>query len=461
MIDEKNIQNAIYELCVLANTTLNDDVFCKISDAYKTESCEDAKQALGLILKNAKMAALKKMPLCQDTGQVLVFAKAKEFAKNFSDIVNQSIAKAYEENYFRKSIVKNALFDRINTKTNTPCVLYTEIADIEGIELSLLVKGAGSENVCAVEMISPTASQEDVIDTVLNIVKRAGSKGCPPYFIGIGIGGTIDYATVLSKKALLLEKDIDENHKNLSLKIKNAINELKIGAAGLGGDSTALDVKIISDFTHIACMPVAVTINCHSSRHYKCLINNDKIVLQTPQKVFDYETQEEDFSDFVKINTDEIDRIRNLKKGQKVLLSGEIYSARDAAHKRIVEMLENSAELPFDLKNKIIFYAGPCPCKGDCVVGSIGPTTASRMDKFALKLYENGVLATIGKGERSLNIEKATKNFDSIYFTMIGGIACYLSEKFIKKELVAFEDLGAETIYKFQIKELPLRVEFN
>lgn len=475
MIDSKNIEEALYNLCVEANTRLSDSVLTKLSDAYNAETSADAKHALALILKNAQMASEKKMPLCQDTGQVLVFAKIGQECRieNLNDSINKGVARAYEENFYRKSVVKNAVFDRANTKTNTPCVIYHEIVDGNTLEIEILIKGAGSENVSVIEMLSPTATEDEISNFVVTAVKKAGAKACPPYFIGVGIGGTIEYAGLLSKKALLLDENIDKNHDDLAEKIKNAINQSNIGAAGLGGPSTALDLKILTDFTHIACMPVAVTINCHSSRHAKCVINANgniekgkDIVKSKRQKAKSGENTFgilplafcSESSDFIKVDTSEVEKLKSLKAGDNVLLSGEIYTARDMAHKRLVEMLKNGEQLPFDLKNSIIFYAGPCPSSPDCVVGSIGPTTSSRMDKFAPVLYQNGVLATIGKGERSADVEKSIKETSGLYFTVIGGIACYLSEKFLKKELIAFEDLGPEAIYRFEVKDLPLRL---
>ena len=503
MISSEIIENAVYDLCVEANTVLSEDVFSKILNAYNSEQNPDAKQALQLILQNAQMAYSKKMPLCQDTGQVLVFVKIGEQCQveNLEKSINKAVSKAYEENFYRKSVVQNSLFNRTNTKTNTPCIIYTELTQGKELEFNLLIKGAGSENVSEIAMLSPTATQDEILEFVVSVVKKAGDKGCPPYFIGVGIGGTMEYAGILSKKALLL---IDtplpqpsyrlcrypplygsffaykkscrkgrggelEEHKIFAEKIKAAINELKIGAAGLGGTSTALDVKILTDFTHIACMPVAVTINCHSLRHAKCVIgaNGEQKGKRKKEKAGEMHKTIQPFNpstiqptNYIQINSSDIEQLKSLKQGQKVLLSGEIYTARDMAHKRLVELIENGEKLPFDLKDKIIFYAGPCPCAENCVVGSIGPTTSSRMDKFAPTLYKNGVLATIGKGGRSEEVEKTAKQVGGLYFTVIGGISCYLSEKFIRKELVAFEDLGAEAVYRFEVKDLPLRLVF-
>lgn len=457
MNNSKNIEKVVYDLCVQANTELPQDVYKKILNAFNKETNEDAKNVLSLILQNADMASVKKMPLCQDTGQVLVFVKGKCFPEGLKESINNGIQKAYEENYFRKSVVKNALFDRTNTKTNTPCIIYTEISDNEELEIELLLKGGGSENVCDIKMLSPTASEDEIIDYVVSVIKNAGSKACPPYFIGVGIGGTMEYAGLLSKKALCQNENIDENHKNLAKKIQNAVNKLQIGPAGLGGNHTALDVKILTDFTHIACMPVAVTINCHSSRHAKW---SEGKIEKKQQETENKTHRLVDLSTYQPIHSSKTEKIRTLKQGENILLSGEIYTARDMAHKRLLEMMERGEKLPIDLKDKIIFYAGPCPCEGDCVTGSIGPTTAARMDKYAPIFYKNGVLATIGKGDRSEEVKKAIRETNGVYFTAVGGVACYLAEKFISKELIAFEDLGTEAIYKFEVKDLPLRVGF-
>lgn len=479
MINEKLIKSAVYNLCIEANTVLSDDVFAKILDAYNSETEKEAKRALGLILQNAKLSSEAKKPLCQDTGQVLVFVRAggKCVPSNINEIINNAVAKAYEENFYRKSMVYDAVFNRTNTKTNTPCVIYTELTDKDEIEIELLLKGGGSENVCDATMLSPSATQDDIVEYVVSVVKKAGSKGCPPYFLGIGIGGTIDYAAVLSKKALLLEKNIDQDHQNLAQKIMTAVNDLKIGPLGMGGNATVLDVKILTDFTHIACMPVAITTNCHSSRHVKCVIKDNQITSFPQNKVKNYKSEEQDFSDYIKVDASDINKLKSLKQGDKVLLSGELYTARDAAHKRLVEIMQKGGKLPLDLKDKIIFYAGPCPDRkispkdkgqniypcpdrcNDCSINSIGPTTASRMDKFAPALYEKGVLATIGKGERSQEVTKAIKESHRLYFTAFGGIACFLSGRVIKKELIAFEDLGTEAIYKVVVNDLPLRLE--
>lgn len=468
MISAKTIEKAAFDLCIEANTVLCDSVFEKIQSAYKNEKNIDAKQALQLILNNAKLSYEKKMPLCQDTGVVLIFLKIGNHVKleKVQTPINAGVQKAYEQYYFRKSIVKDGFFDRTNTKTNLPVVIYPEFVEGNSLEIELLVKGGGAENMSATAMLSPTANEDDIVNFVVNTVKKAGSKPCPPIFLGLGIGGTMDYAAILSKKALLLDKNIDEAHENLAKRIEKEVNALEIGAAGYGGNSTALDVKIMSDFAHIASMPVALTVNCHSSRHAKCVIKdeigeNDKIITVEQNKIKNYKAGAEDFSDFIRVNASDISAMKKLKTGDKVLISGEIYTARDAAHKRLVSMIEKGEKLPFELKNSIIFYAGPCPCKESEVIGSVGPTTSSRMDKFAPILYEKGVFATIGKGERSIELQTTVKKVGGLYFTVIGGIACLLSGKVLKKTTIAFEDLGTEAICKLEVRDLPVKVCYS
>ncbi len=431
MTTDNSIKKAIYDMCIQANTRLPEYVFDKLLFEY--EKTKD--KQIALILKNAQMACEKNMPLCQDTGQVLVFVKgsAKLLPDNLNDLINEAVKKAYEDNFYRKSVVGNA-FTRINTQTNTPVIIYTEIVPNDFIEINLMIKGAGSENISSIEMLSPTANEEDVKNVIIENIKKMGEKGCPPYFVGVGTGGTMDYAAVLSKKALMIENN----------------NKSKLESDIINSEKNILDINILSDFTHIACMPVAISINCHSKRYSKCRINkNGKISLDKRIcKNFDYI---ENGSNKLKIHTSEIDKLKNLKIGQEILLSGEIYTARDMAHKRLVEMIKNNESLPIDLKNKIIFYAAPCPKIDGKIENSIGPTTSARMDKYAQILYDNGICAVIGKGERN-------KDIKGLYLTCQGGIACYLAQCVKSSETVAFDDLTPEAVCKLEIENFPLRV---
>src|SRR5574344_627583 len=461
MINQKTIENAIFDLCKNANTILPNSVFKCLQEALAKETSKDAKQAIELILKNAKIAFEKQMPLCQDTGIVIVFVKIpnKIEVENLNTAINNGVKKAYKNCFFRKSTVKNAFFDRTNTKTNLPIIIYPEFSKGRNLELEVLIKGGGAENMSQTAMLSPTSDEKDIIDFVVKSIQKAGSKPCPPLFLGIGMGGTMEYAGILSKKALCLDKNIDEKHQKLAEKIKKEVNSLNIGVAGFGGCNTVLDVKILSDFLHIASLPVALTINCHSSRHAKCSINKDNKISRFSQNlVKNFNPKPQNVSDYKKIKSSDISALKKLKIGDKVLLSGEIYTARDAAHKRLTEMIKNGRNLPFELENSMIFYAGPAPAKPNSVIGSIGPTTSSRMDKYATLLYDKGVLATIGKGERSNDIKSSIKKNNAIYFTVIGGIASLLADKICKKITGAFEDLGTEAIFKLEIKALPVCV---
>ena len=449
VISTELIKEAIYKLCFEANTCLDDRIYSKILNAYNKTNDEVLKS----ILQNAKIAYDKKLPLCQDTGQVIVFIEIGQnvhlTGELLENAVNSAVSKCYDENFFRKSVVKNSVFDRTNTKDNTPAIIYTKIIEGDSINISVLIKGAGSENKSRLEMMLPTSSEEEIVNKCNELIISAGKNACPPMFIGIGIGGTSDKATIISKEALVKE-DFSNEELSLAEKIKNKVNEQT-------SQNYVLDVKVSTTSTHIACMPVAITINCHSDRTSSCTITENKITYNHKTPTFielkngNNEKQE--------IFVNEVGKIRNLKQGEEVFLSGKIYIARDMAHKKLKEMLDKGENLPFDIKDSIIFYAGPCPNKDVEIIGSVGPTTASRMDKYAVELYDKGLLATIGKGERNQAVKNAIERNNAKYFTVTGGIAALLSDKVNKKEILAFEELGAEALYSIEVEKLPVKVE--
>lgn len=457
-ISTELIKKAVYKLCYDANICLNEEVYSKVLNAYKTIDRIETKNILKSILQNAKIAYEKKRPLCQDTGQVIVFVEIGQNVKltgNYiEDEINSAVEQCYKDNFFRKSVVLNSVFDRTNTKSNTPAIIYTKIVEGNDISLKVLIKGAGSENKTKLEMMLPTSSEKEVIKCCGDIVLSAGENSCPPMFIGIGIGSTADKASIMSKQALI-KNDFSEDEKKLANKIKDYINTK---APIKYSDSYVLDVKVLTSATHIACMPVCVTINCHSDRTAECYITNENIEYKnTVPQFINFEVEDK----LKEIEADDIESIKALKKGEEILLTGEIYVARDMAHKRLNELLISGQDLPFNLENKIIFYAGPCPNKPNEVIGSIGPTTASRMDKYAVSFYNQGIIATIGKGSRSKEVEDVIKKNGVKYFTVTGGIAALLAEKVVSSEIVAFENLGAEAVYKLQVKKFPLRVELG
>ena len=440
------IKSAVYKLCFEANTCLDDRVYSKILSAYNSSN----DKILKTILQNAKISYETKKPLCQDTGQVIVFVELGQNVKltgEFMDnAINSAVEECYFENFFRKSVVENAIFDRTNTKTNTPAIIYTKIVEGDEVKIKVLIKGAGSENKSKLEMMLPTASEEEIIACCGDLILSAGENACPPMFIGIGIGGTSDKASILSKEVLVKE-EFSNKEKDLAQKIKNYVNSKS-------RNNYVLDVKLKSIATHIACMPVAITINCHSDRTSSCTIKNGEI---NYEHQIPYFINFEDSEDIKEVFANDIETIKSLKQGEEVLLTGEIYVARDMAHKRMLE----ADTLPIDIKDKIIFYAGPCPNKPNEAIGSVGPTTASRMDKYAVELYNKGLLATIGKGSRSEDIKTAIKQNNAKYFTVIGGVAALLSDKVKNSEIIAYKDLGAEALYKLQVEKFPIKVELS
>ncbi len=441
IISTQTIKEAVYKLCFEANTCLDNRVYSKILAEYnKTND-----KVLKAILQNAEIAYNKKLPLCQDTGQVLVFVEIGQQVQLqgefLNDAINSAVENCYIENFFRKSVVKNAIFDRTNTKNNTPAIIYTKIIQGDDVKIKVLIKGAGSENKSKLEMMLPTASEYEIIEKCSELILSAGKNSCPPMIVGIGIGGTADKASVLSKEVLVTD-DFSQEEIELAEKIKNHVNKK---------ENLVLDIKLKSIATHIACMPVSITINCHSDRFSSCTINNNEITYHHQKPDF---ISIEDNEAAKEVFTDDIETIKSLKEGEEILLTGSIYVARDMAHKRMLE----AKELPIDIKNKIIFYAGPCPNSPDRVIGSIGPTTAGRMDKYAVELYDKGLLATIGKGDRNIEVQNAIKRNNAKYFTVIGGVAALLADTIKKKEIIAYEDLGAEALYYIEVEKLPIKI---
>ncbi|MBQ9245689.1 fumarate hydratase [bacterium] len=453
------IKDAVFNLCINANTSLDLNVYEKIYNAYQMADNIETKNILGSVLQNAKTASEKQCPLCQDTGQVIVFINIGQDVNLTGDFiekaVNDGVEQAYKQGYFRKSVVKDALFDRKNTSTNTPAIIYTKYNEGSDIEIGVIIKGGGSENKSLTKMLMPTLNIDEITEAIGEMILSAGVNACPPMFVGVGIGGTIDKAAIESKK-VFLENDFLAQEKELAINIKEYVNAK---APKLYNNFYVLDIKIHSFATHIASMPVAISINCHSDRLSKCIIKDNKIVFF--HKIPEYKNIETNTVISKEIKTEDVSSIRGLKEGENILLTGEIYVARDMVHKKFEEIINSGQELPIDIKDRIIFYAGPCPSKPGEIIGSIGPTTASRMDKYAVKLYEMGLMGTIGKGDRNSKVAETIKKNNAKYFTVTGGIAALLAEKVKKSEVIAFEDLGAEALYKLYVEKFPVRVEIG
>lgn len=455
-IFSEKITLAVEKLCFDACTCLNSGIYDKILSAYHISSGEE-KKFLKNILINAEISFNKKKPLCQDTGQVIVFVQTGNNVTIKGDLledaINKGIEQAYKKGYFRKSVVRNAVFNRVNTNTNTPGIIYTKITEGDTVELSVLIKGAGSENKSKLEMMLPVSSEEEIVEKCSDLILQSGENSCPPMFIGICAGASADMA-MLGSKQVFVSDYFSSAEIDLAERIKASVNKK---SKSILKNSYVLDVKFKSLPTHIACMPVAITLNCHSDRISKCTISEKEIIHYHKIPAFVKFPQEEE--NLKSVDSNDTDTLKTLSVGDSVLLSGEIIVARDAAHKRLYELIKNNKKLPFELKNKIIFYAGPCPAKPGEISGSIGPTTASRMDKFAQCFYSAGIMATIGKGNRSKETAEYIRKSGGRYLSAQGGIAALLSEKILKSEIIAYEDLGAEAIYRLTVKDFPVKVE--
>ncbi len=458
-LDTKIIKQAVYRLCYDANTRLNYRIYARLLSAYQNTNDINIKLYLAAILKNAKLANKNKRPLCQDTGQVIVFVSIGQEVslkgELLSKVINEAVAECYTDNFFRKSVVKDALFDRDNTKDNTPVIIYTDIVAGDEMKIDVLIKGAGAENKSKAQMLLPSSDKEDIIAFIGDTILESGLSSCPPLFIGVGIGGTLDQACVLSKKALFIDHNESKEKEHFASRILEYVT--KKAPDGFAGNYV-LDIGVKTAQTHMACLPVCVTLSCHSSREASCVIKDSQIqYLKVDYDLF--EIEDASYKDFIEINTKDVEKIKKLKKNQNVLLSGEIIVARDAAHKRLSEIFEKGGDMPFKIKDSVIFYAGPCPSTPDEIIGPIGPTTASRMDSFAPFLYDLGMLATIGKGERNEKVKESIRKNSGVYFSVGGGIASLLANTVKKAEIIAFEDLGAEAIYRLQVEKLPVKVE--
>ncbi|SFV66074.1 Fumarate hydratase class I, aerobic [hydrothermal vent metagenome] len=441
--------------------------------AYQKEKNIVTKDAISQILINSKMAAISNRPICQDTGMVNVFVEVGmdidwDTDLSLDEMINEGVRKAYQNNKnpLRKSIVKNPLFSRENTKDNTPAIIHTTLVKGNKLKFFISAKGAGSENKAKFTNLNP---DDNLSDWVVNEVINMGAGWCPPGIISIGVGGSSEKAMLLAKKGLYetinIQEIINNGAKNkteaLRLELYNKINNLGIGAQGLGGSTTVLDVKINTFPTHAASLPIAIIPNCAATRHIHFSLDGKGIATLPEVNIDDYPNLEFNTHSYKKINLDNITKqeTKNWKIGETLLLSGTIFTARDAAHKRIKTLLDNGKKLPINLKDKFIYYVGPVDAVNDEVIGSAGPTTATRMDKYTnMILKDIGVIGMIGKAERGKNTIKEIKKNQAVYLIAVGGAAYLISKAIKKAKVIAFDDLGMEAIYKLEIKDFPVTV---
>ncbi len=443
--------------------------------AYEKEASPAAKDAIAQILVNSRMAAIGKRPICQDTGMVNAFLKVGmnvlfDTTKSLAELVNDGVRRAYThiDNPLRASIVFDPLFARTNTKDNAPAVVHTELVPGDRVIVTLAAKGGGSENKARLAMLNPGDS---VIDWVVETVSTLGAGWCPPGMIGLGIGGSSEKAMLLAKESLLEPIDMSELLKRgpstpeekMRVELFYKINELGIGAQGLGGLTTVVDVKIKSFPTHAASKPVGLVPQCAANRHVEFVLDGNGPAEFEPPNLGDWPeiVLERTSHAARRVNLDQLSKkeMESWHAGDIILLSGRLLTGRDAAHARIAGLLARGEPLPVDFNGRVIYYVGPVDAVREETVGPAGPTTATRMDKFTeVMLAETGLIAMIGKGERGSEAIEAIRKHRAVYLVAVGG-AAYLVSKAIKaSRLVAFGDLGMEAIYEFRVEDMPVTV---
>ncbi|MBC7718646.1 MAG: fumarate hydratase [Chitinophagaceae bacterium] len=456
------------------------DYIAHLARAYEAEQSPAAKDAMAQILTNSRMSATGHRPICQDTGIVNVFLKIgmdvrwQGFTGSIDDAINEGVRQGYNhpDNTLRASVVADPQFDRKNTRDNTPAVIFTELVPGNTMEVTVAAKGGGSENKSKLAMLNPGDS---IVDWVLKTVPTMGAGWCPPGMLGIGIGGTAEKAMLMAKTSLMDDLDMyDLQAKSrsgapltkteaLRLELHDKVNALGIGAQGLGGLTTVLDVKIKMYPTHAASKPVAMIPNCAATRHAHFVMDGSGPVYLTPPSLDTWPdvnwTPDYQKSKKVDLNTLTKAEVASWTPGQTLLLNGKMLTGRDAAHKRIADMLARGEKLPVDFTNRVIYYVGPVdPIPGEAV-GPAGPTTATRMDGFTeMMLSQTGLISMVGKAERGPVAIEAIKKHKSAYLMAVGG-AAYLVSKAIKHaQVVGFADLGMEAIYEFDVVDMPVTV---
>lgn len=452
------------------------DYIAHLARAYESEASPAAKDAIAQILTNSRMCAEGHRPICQDTGIVNVFLKIgmdvrfEGFPGSIEDAVNEGVRRGYldPDNPLRASVLADPIFERKNTRDNTPAVVHMSVVPGHTVDVTVAAKGGGSENKSKFIMMNPS---DKLVDWVLKTVPTMGAGWCPPGMLGIGVGGTAEKAMLLAKEVLmepidmfeLLARGPSNKLEELRIELYEKVNALGIGAQGLGGLTTVLDVKIATFPTHAASLPVAMIPNCAATRHAHVVLDGSGPAFMEPPSLDLWpkvnwvpDTQK---SQRVNLDTLTPAEVASWKPGQTLLLNGKMLTGRDAAHKRIQDMLAKGEPLPVDFTNRVIYYVGPVDPVRDEVVGPAGPTTATRMDKFTgMMLEKTGLIAMVGKAERGPVAIEAIRQHKSAYLMAVGG-AAYLVSKAIKaSKVVGFADLGMEAIYEFDVKDMPVTV---
>jgi fumarate hydratase class I len=454
------------------------DYITSLTKAYEREQSHAAKDAIAQILINSRMCAEGHRPICQDTGIVNAFVKVGmdvrfepgpgEPVKDLQEMVDEGVRRAYldPDNKLRASLQADPAGKRINTKDNTPAVVIVELVKGDKVDLTVAAKGGGSEAKSKFAMLNPSDS---VVEWVLKTVPTMGAGWCPPGMLGIGIGGTAEKAMMMAKESLmdpidiqdLIERGPQTTAEKLRVELYDKVNRLGIGAQGLGGLTTVLDVKVRDTPAHAANLPVAMIPNCAATRHAHVVLDGSGPVYLDPPDLADWPKLTYDPQGARRVNLDTVTRAEaaTWKPGEVLLLSGKLLTGRDAAHKRMTEMLSRGEKLPVDFKDRFIYYVGPVDPVREEVIGPAGPTTATRMDKFTRQmLAETGLLGMIGKAERGPVAIDAIKEFGAVYLMAVGGAAYLVSKAIVAAKQLAFQDLGMEGIYEFEVRDMPVTV---
>jgi len=475
IIKQEHLIESIHSALQYISYYHSPDFINAMVSAYERETSQSAKNAIEQILINSKMCALGKRPICQDTGIVNVFVEVGmnvqwDSELSLEDMINEGVRRAYNEpdNRLRASIVSDPLFSRKNTQDNTPAVIHTKLVKGDKLEITVAAKGGGSENKSKFTVLNP---DDNLMDWVLRTIPTMGAGWCPPGMIGIGVGGTAEKAMLMAKASLMESIDINDikakqkqnDVEKLRIDLFDKINELGIGAQGLGGLTTVLDVKINDYPTHAASLPVAMIPNCASTRHVHFSLDGSGVAELPEINLSLYPDLEMDVSKYTKVDLDTLtqSQMDDWNIGDTLLLSGTIITGRDAAHKRLKSMIESGEGLPegVNFENKFIYYVGPVDAVRDEVIGPAGPTTATRMDKFTDLILENtGILGMIGKAERGQATVESIKKHQASYLIAVGGAAYLISKSIKKAKVVAFEEMGMEAIYEMEVKDMPVTV---
>lgn len=445
-----------------------------LAAAYEREESAAAKNAMAQILVNSRMAAFSHRPICQDTGLVVVFAKIGMSSRIDSDrsleeLINEGVRKAYldPDNPLRASVVLDPLSSRRNTRDNTPAVVHVNLVPGNKITFIITAKGGGSENKARFTTLNPSAS---VSDWVVDTMSTLGSGWCPPGLIAVGVGGSAEKAMLMAKEALndpidmfdLLARGPSTPEEELRVELYGRINSLGIGAQGLGGLTTVVDVKVATHPTHAASKPVALIPQCAANRHVKFTLDGTGPAALPPPNLsdwpdIDYGSALSASARRVNLNTLTKDETETWRAGETLLLSGKMLTGRDAVHKRMVDLIDAGQPLPVDLHGRVIYYVGPVRAVRDEVVGPAGPTTSTRMDMFTEKVLDaTGLYAMVGKAERGPVAIAAIRRHRTPYMVAVGGAAYLISKSIKSAQIIAFEDLGMEAIYEFEVEDMPV-----